>query len=56
MLGSRFARLPGPPVFVLDDMVLDGTILNPRFLADYVARRLEGRKIFAREELFLMRR
>lgn len=53
---AKRASLPPPPVVMVDDYVLDGEVLRPDNLNVYVKRRLEGRQIFERDELFLMRR
>jgi hypothetical protein len=53
---AREARLPPPPVLVVDDYVLDGRILSPEGLGGYVKKRLEGRQIFENDDLFLMKK
>lgn len=53
---AKGARLPPPPVLMVDDYVLDGEILSPEGLRGYVRKRLEGRELFESEDLFLMRK
>lgn len=47
----------GPtPVFMVDDFVLDGVVLKPEMLQAYVKKRLEGRQLFEKDDLWLMRK
>ena len=52
---AKGAKLPPPPVLMVDDYVLDGEVLNSEGLSGYVKKRLEGRQIFEGHDLFLMR-
>jgi hypothetical protein len=40
---ARRASLPPPPVLLVDDYVIDGTVLQTERLAEYVAARLRGK-------------
>lgn len=53
---AKGAGLPPPPVVMVDDYVLDGQILSPQSLGGYVQKRLDGRQIFERDDLFLMQK
>lgn len=53
---AKQANLPRPPVIMVDDYVLDGDVLSPGGLNGYVKKRLEGRELLDRNDLFLMRK
>lgn len=53
---AKSANLPRGPVVMVDDYVLDGEVLSPDSLGVYVKRRLEGRQILERDNLWLMKK
>lgn len=53
---AKNAHLPPPPVMMVDDYVLDGEVLSPDSLNVYVKKRLEGRQVLERDDLWLMRK
>lgn len=53
---AKANHLPPPPVIVMDDLLMDGEILDPNQLATYVKRRLAGEAVTGTNDLWLMKR
>lgn len=56
MATARQANLPPPPVLLVDDLLVDGRVLQPGLLATYVQRRMDGQPVVAGDEFWLMRK